>query len=136
MPGWTDTLSAAGGLGFVSSLGLLEYITCREDSISDIVPVDYVSNAIIVGTALEANKPGLSVCHSSTSHANPITWGEFMKFGFDYLITQPMGMQVFKPRIKFINDKKWAKTMFFLRSQLPILAMEKVSKIPGLTTVD
>lgn len=87
MPGWTDTMSAAGGLGFIYSLGLIEFANCKEDNITDIVPVDYVSNAIIVGTALEANKPGLSVCHSSTSHVNPITWGEFMEYASEYLTT-------------------------------------------------
>lgn len=86
-PGWTDTLSAAGGLSLATGVGVLEYVISKEDNISDIVPVDYVSNAIIVGTALEANKPGLSVCHASTSHSNPITWNDFMKYGFDYLVT-------------------------------------------------
>lgn len=45
-----------------------------------------------------------------------------------------MAMQLYKPRIQFIVDQRWVKALFFLRSQLPILAMEKVSKIPGLTT--
>ncbi|TNV85444.1 hypothetical protein FGO68_gene11996 [Halteria grandinella] len=134
LPGWTDTLSAAGGLGVVVAVGLLEYINSKEDNVADIVPVDYVSNAIIVGTALEANKPGLSVCHSSTSHSNPITWGEFMKYGFDYFVTQPMSQQLFRPRLTFIQDQRFSNLLFYLRSTLPVLAMEKVSKIPGLTS--
>jgi hypothetical protein len=87
LPGWTDTLSAAGGLSLAGSVGVLEFVYSKEYNIADIVPVDYVCNAILVGTALEANKPGLTVCHSSTSHVNPITWGEYLRFGFKYLAT-------------------------------------------------
>jgi len=37
-------------------------------NIADIVPVDYVSNTILVSTALCADKPGLTIVHASTSH--------------------------------------------------------------------
>ena len=67
-PGWTDTISAAGGLSIAGGIGLLEFVNGDVTNIADIIPVDYVSNAIIVSTALLANKPGLTVVHSNSSH--------------------------------------------------------------------
>lgn len=87
LPGWTDTLSAAGGLSLAGGTGVLEFVYSRADNIADIIPVDYVTNMIIVSTALQANKPGLTVVHSSTSHSNPVTWKDYMEFGFEYLKT-------------------------------------------------
>lgn len=86
MIGWTDTLSAAGGLSLAGGVGVLEYIYGKKDNIADIVPVDYVSNAILVSTAIQARKPpALTVVHANTSHQNPITWEKYLKFGFDYM---------------------------------------------------
>lgn len=87
VPGWTDTFSAAGGLSLAGGTGIVNYVRGDGDNIADLVPVDYVANAIIVSTAMEANKPGLTVIHSATSHVNPITWYKYMTWAFDYLKT-------------------------------------------------
>jgi alcohol-forming fatty acyl-CoA reductase len=51
-PGWTDTISAAGGLSVVGGIGIVNFIHGYEDNIADLIPVDLVSNMIIVGTAV------------------------------------------------------------------------------------
>ena len=116
MPGWTDTLSAAGGLSLAGGIGILNYVYGSMSNIADIVPVDYVSNSILVSTALCADKPGLTVVHASTSHQNPVRWGEFIEKGFEYIKYQPASIQVFKPDVTFIENKKLLKALFFLRS--------------------
>lgn len=68
VPGWTDTFSAAGGLSLAVGIGIVNYVKGNGNNIADLVPVDYVSNSIIVSTAMEANKPKLTVVHSGTSH--------------------------------------------------------------------
>lgn len=87
VPGWTDTFSAAGGLSLAGGSGIVNYIRGDGDNIADLVPVDYCANAIIVSTALEANKPKLTVVHCGTSHVNPISWYTYMKTAFEYLKT-------------------------------------------------
>ena len=67
MPGWTDTVSAAGGLGMAVGSGLLNYVYGSYENIADMVPVDFVINGIMSASAFKANKPGLTVVHSSTS---------------------------------------------------------------------
>jgi Male sterility protein len=52
MLGWTDTISAAGGLSLVGGIGIVNYIHGHRDNIADLIPVDIVSSSILVGTAL------------------------------------------------------------------------------------
>jgi fatty acyl-CoA reductase len=72
MPGWTDTLSALGGLGFAAGLGILNYANTKITRIFDLIPADFVCHNTIVGTALQAGKPTLTVVHASSSDSNPI----------------------------------------------------------------
>jgi nucleoside-diphosphate-sugar epimerase len=92
LPGWTDTFSAAGGLSLAGGIGIVNYVRGDGDNIADLIPVDYVANAIIVATAMEANQPKLTVVHCGTSHVNPISWFRYMTWAFDYLKTQPFEM--------------------------------------------
>ena len=48
--------------------GVVRYINGGLDFVTDLIPVDFVSNYIIVATALEANKPNLTVINCGTSH--------------------------------------------------------------------
>lgn len=52
--GWTETLSAGGGLVFAIMLGLVNYLHCNSTQVLDIVPVDYVSNMILCASAYAA----------------------------------------------------------------------------------
>lgn len=42
--GWTETLSAMGGLAYAAMLGLMNFLYANEHQPLDIVPVDFVSN--------------------------------------------------------------------------------------------
>ena len=85
VPGWTDTLSAAGGLSLTGAIGVINYIHGDGNNIADLVPVDLVANCILVSTALEANKPKLTVVHCTTSHKQPLTWNKFIEYVFTYI---------------------------------------------------
>lgn len=83
MLGWTETISAMGGLLFAGMLGLIHYLYVDQKQILDIVPVDYVSNAIIA-TAAYCSKFGVSgddpmIVHSSSSRLNPISIGRIVE---------------------------------------------------------
>jgi len=74
MPGWGDTLAAAGGLVTVFGAGILNYAYGGGPLIGDIVPVDFVSNGMIVAAAKHAMKNDLMVVHLASSDLNPMTW--------------------------------------------------------------
>jgi hypothetical protein len=70
-PGWTDSASAAGGLTLLTGYGLLKNINGDGLAPFDIVPVDYVSNGILIATAYadmheEEDFAGIYNCTSST----------------------------------------------------------------------
>ena len=71
--GWTDTLSAAGGLTYAVSIGLIKNIKAKATSIFDIIPCDYVTNLIIAQTVHHSTmrKTNLQVSHSSSGYLNP-----------------------------------------------------------------
>lgn len=56
-PGWTDSLSAAGGLSMVTGLGINHFMRAIGYNVVDAVPVDLVTNQIIVATAYGPRKP-------------------------------------------------------------------------------
>jgi hypothetical protein len=60
-PGWTDTLSAAGGLGLAGGVGVMDMICADPERKLDIVPVDMVVHATLVSTAFQMNEPGFKV---------------------------------------------------------------------------
>ena len=73
-PGWTDSLSAAGGISLLTGLGFLRYIRARGDNRFDVVPVDIVTNHIIAATAYGSlTKNDMKVYNCGTSKTNPIT---------------------------------------------------------------
>jgi alcohol-forming fatty acyl-CoA reductase len=76
-PGWTDSLAAAGGLTLMSSLGLIKYIKVYKggNNSFDVIPVDIVSNGILVTTANAGckNEKTLDIYNCGTSGQNPIS---------------------------------------------------------------
>jgi len=57
LPGWVDTFSAAGGLSLAGGIGIINFVRGNGNNVADLIPVDYVSNSIIVAAAMEANNP-------------------------------------------------------------------------------
>jgi hypothetical protein len=95
--GWTETLSAMGGLVFATMLGLINYLYCNERQILDIVPVDFCSNLILATTAYTAQcDPGtLTVAHSSTSNQNPAYLTPIIKILLNEIKVAPSYKQIF-----------------------------------------
>jgi hypothetical protein len=73
----------------LAGIGLIKNFNSNTSIRADIIPVDMVSNAIIVGTAYQANKNSLLLMHSNSSHANPTTWQKYAEYFTEYLKSQP-----------------------------------------------
>jgi fatty acyl-CoA reductase len=117
--GWTDTFSAAGGISLAGGTGIVNFVRCSKENVCDLIPVDFVSNSILVSTALEANIPQLTVINCGTSHQNPVTWYKYLGWALDYLKTQPFSMQAFTPNVRFVSQKPLFDAMFFMKNDLP-----------------
>lgn len=76
--GWVDNISAAGAMVFFVGLGVIRDGVGDYTKTGDLIPVDYVCNATLIGAAVHANVDNLSVYHSASSSINQILWGTFI----------------------------------------------------------
>lgn len=122
MCGWTETISAMGGILFATMLGLINFVHTEHNHILDIVPVDFVSNLIICATAFTARCPPgtLKVLHSSTSQHNPCTISEMADILLEYTQYNPSFKQVLSPHLQIIPDERVYDTIFYLKQHLPL----------------
>lgn len=78
--GWTDSTAAAGGISLMIQLGVITTIDETGESRADIVPVDIVSNGIIIATAhcgavsKATSSNNMYIYNCGTSQKNTITW--------------------------------------------------------------
>lgn len=83
--GWTDSISAAGGLSLLATLGILKNIYIPKSNPFDLIPVDIVSNSILLACAYHGGDPNLTpsmtIYHCSTSSQNAITTEGYKEVG-------------------------------------------------------
>ena len=68
--GWTDTISAAGGITVLGTLGIIRFAYIPKPNPFDVIPVDIVTNGILVATAFhggEGQTEKFSIYQCSTS---------------------------------------------------------------------
>ena len=119
-PGWTDSLSAAGGITLMIGLGLINYIHARGFNHFDIIPVDIVTNTILLATANGAQQPAkMEIYNIGTSVQNPITMA-----GYKDEILKAFNYHEFNKRVMpvstaFIKNKLEYKIKKGLWNDLP-----------------
>ena len=97
-------MAAAGALTLMISSGIVKFLRGTDYNRGDLIPVDMVANMIIASTAFQANKDSLSIMHSSSSHANPITWKNYAELVLDYTKTTPFEFQFSNPHCSWISS--------------------------------
>jgi hypothetical protein len=55
-------------------IGMIRYLEADEKSFADIIPVDCVSDQILVSAALYAKNEELNVMNCGSSYKNPVEW--------------------------------------------------------------
>ena len=134
-PGWTDSLAAAGGITLLVGLGLINYIHSQLTNPFDIVPVDIVTNSILVASAYGATKSGeLMVYNCGTSAENHVTmlgYKDYVDAAYTY---HKFNQQVFPVNIQFIKNKREYQIKRAIKNDIPLLAIDKLSKLPIIGT--
>jgi hypothetical protein len=120
----------------MSSLGLINYIKISSGgtNIFDVIPVDIVSNGIIVATANAGTKPGneLDIYNCGSSVENPISLLKYRElilkvnkfFSFNKKIF-PVYVEFIKNETEFLIKKK-------LFNEIPLKIAELTSKLPKI----
>ncbi|KAJ8730669.1 hypothetical protein PYW08_002082 [Mythimna loreyi] len=75
-PGWIDTWNGSTGLFVGMSSGVLKVANGRGGNVTDLVPVDIVTNLVIVAATECRKSKELKVYNCCTANSNPITCDE------------------------------------------------------------
>ena len=78
-PGWIDGFKVADPLIMAYGRGLLPEFPGLPDSILDVIPVDYVVNAIIAAAANPAEKNAPEYYHVASGASNPLPFHEIVR---------------------------------------------------------
>ena len=107
VPGWVDTVSACGTVILFSGIGILKFLPGSLDCIGDQIPVDFVSDQIIVAAAYAANKKKVSVFHSGTSSKNPTSFRIVSETTKAYFTRHPPEKRMGKCDLDLIESRKY-----------------------------
>lgn len=88
-PGWIDSLAAAASFVHGLATGIVNHMLGDPKAHIDIIPVDYLCNSILVGTAYLAKKDKFTVMHAASTHRHPTTVFSFFSGCVEYAKTQP-----------------------------------------------
>lgn len=114
-PGWLGgALRMADPLIVGFGKGRLPDFPGDPDSILDIIPADFVINAILAATVQTYHQRGIEVYHVASGARNPLTFGDIVNITHDYFTRQPMldnGKPIPVPVWKFPDEQKFRKDL-------------------------
>lgn len=100
-PGWIDSLAAAGAFVHAVGAGMSSHMQGIPNIAFDVIPVDYVSNAILVATALQANRDEFQIVHSCSSDRNVLRIKDLFIEAVKFARLQPFDNQWYTPTVVF-----------------------------------
>ena len=110
-PGWLGgALRMADPLIVGFGKGRLPDFPGDPDSILDIIPADFVINAILAATVQTYYRQGIEVYHVASGARNPLTFGDIVNITHDYFTRQPLldnGKPISVPVWKFPDEAKF-----------------------------
>ena len=132
-PGWLGgALRMADPLIVGFGKGRLPDFPGDPNSILDIIPADFVINAILAATVQTFHRRGIEVYHVASGARNPLTFGDIVNITHDYFTRQPLldnGVPIPVPVWKFPDEQKFQKD---LRGKMRLLntASRWLNRIP------
>lgn len=136
-PGWIDSPVATAGLTMIGGMGLVSHL--RTDNfkvVADLVPVDYVVNAMMVAAYEQANKNELIVMNYGSSHKKPMLWFEYYDSAVKYFKQYPMNNTIFAPSINFEKYKTVLDIKVLFQKEIPAYVLYYYSRALGDTKTE
>lgn len=134
VPGWVDVISAAGAVYMSVAFGVLKFLPGDEKSIADIVPADYVVNAMLASLPAIYNQDRYFVMHACTSTEKPLPWGIPRESIISYFTSNPPDKQLSAPGFNMITSPQEYQLQFFLRYSIPSALLNTISAIGNKAT--
>ncbi|XP_037042767.1 putative fatty acyl-CoA reductase CG5065 [Bradysia coprophila] len=128
-PGWLDGYSGPNFLTVAIGNGLLHTIICEGDFISDVIPVDFVSNMMITAAWRIATTKShdIKVFNCVNGNRQPITWQEFVTRSVTYMIEYPMEGAIWYPTTVLHTNRFIHTKVQYLVHYLPAYVLDFIS---------
>lgn len=135
-PGYVDTFEGPMGILIGATSGTLRSIYGNGSKVCDLMPVDYVANAIIVAsTAVATNEnKALTIYNCTSSKQMPITWNQFLELGKEVYGKYPTTKAIWFPGGKMCKHYVVYLIRFLLLQLLPALFIDFLSLVSGKQT--
>ena len=132
-PGWLGgALRMADPLIVGFGKGRLPDFPGDPNSILDIIPADFVINAILAATVQTYYRRGIEVYHVASGARNPLTFGDIVNITHDYFTRQPLldnGKPIPVPVWQFPEEDKFQNNLRY-KMRLLDTASRWLSRIP------
>ncbi|KAG5327607.1 FACR1 reductase, partial [Pseudoatta argentina] len=132
-PGWIDNTCGITGIMTEISRGTVRSIMCNANLVVDVVPVDFVVNALICASwhnfAQHTDTIRIYNCISSAVH--PITWGEFGYLAMKHAIESPSKYVMWYPDVTFRTNKFIHTIIVATLHFLPAFIVDLILRVQG-----
>ncbi|EKX41704.1 hypothetical protein GUITHDRAFT_55447, partial [Guillardia theta CCMP2712] len=130
-PGWVDTVSAGGALFLSGGMGFMPVQSGDPELVGDQIPVDLVTNAILVAAAEACSKgPGFfRIYHSGSSTRNPVRWSLCAEAVARFWKKRPSSKSQLKCQYTMVKNPLVYHWRYLRLVSLPALALGVYSKL-------
>ncbi|CEF59512.1 Male sterility, NAD-binding domain and NAD(P)-binding domain and Fatty acyl-CoA reductase family-containing protein [Strongyloides ratti] len=120
-PGWTDNYNGATGIIFAVGKGAIRVMPGDVNCKADIIPVDIVSNMLIVSAHYRMNMTSneIPVFHCTSGELNPLKWKFINEYCNQCLTTYPMKDPIRIPYCIMTTNHLMFLFDFYLRCYTP-----------------
>ncbi|XP_001359882.2 putative fatty acyl-CoA reductase CG5065 [Drosophila pseudoobscura] len=122
-PGWIDNVQAISGIMMEIGKGGISSILGDKDMICDIIPVDFVVNAMIM-MINKAKLGSLSICNATSGVTNPITWQHLGELTMKWSRIYPTKRMIMFPNFKYRRSASRHELAVWLLHFVPALLMD------------
>ncbi|CAI6349030.1 unnamed protein product [Macrosiphum euphorbiae] len=141
VPGWINNIYGPTGAVAATGVGLLRCLHVNPDLIADMVPGDYVSNAVVASAwdihnqweAVGLNKEQFvpPIYNVVSSSSNPLTWREFSGFNKNYGSHIPSVKAIWPFMLRLSKNQYEYTILCFLLHILPAFIIDSLAKLTG-----
>jgi len=141
LPGWTDNVNGPTGIFAGVGKGVLTNMCGSTKSKADIIPVDIVSNMMIVASAHRAqtNYSEIPIMHCASGTLNPLKWEKVVNYLQKMYLQYPLDECYRVPSTHFHESRKLFLLNFYLKHYIPAhivdLAYRAVGKKPRFVRI-
>ncbi|EGR33136.1 hypothetical protein IMG5_060860 [Ichthyophthirius multifiliis] len=104
--GWVQGVTTASAVFLLCGIGIIKHLNANPDNIADVIPVDCVSDTIIVSGALCAGSQNLRIFNNGISYKNPINWELTRQQCTIYWQNNPYAKQISPVNVKLIKNER------------------------------